>query len=200
VSILNWSLIEHLRDSHHTKNLAMEHMFFESWDSIIRSFVITILAYIILIFMLRVSGKRTLSKMNAFDFVITIALGSCMATVALNKSVPLADGALVFFLLIMLQYVITWLSVRIDNVKKIITCTPTLLLYKGEMLKEVMKKERVTIEEIDVVARKNGFTDLKEIDAIILETTGDLNVIASMRDDKQTMKDLSNFPGITNKV
>jgi len=175
-------------------------MFFESWDSIIRSFVITILAYIILIFMLRVSGKRTLSKMNAFDFVITIALGSCMATVALNKSVPLADGALVFFLLIMLQYIITWLSVRIDKVKKIITCTPTLLLYNGEMLKEVMKKERVTIEEMYVAARKKGFTTLKDIDAIILETTGDLNVIASMKEDKQTMKDLSNFPGITNKV
>ena len=179
----------------------MQHMFFESWDSIVRSFVITILAYIILIFMLRVSGKRTLSKMNAFDFVITIALGSCMATVALNKSVPLADGALVFFLLIMLQYIITWLSVRIDKVKKIITCTPTLLLYKGEMLKDVMKKERVTIEEMYLAARKKGYTNLKDIDAIILETTGDLDVIASMNSgDKQTLEDLSNFPGITNKV
>jgi uncharacterized membrane protein YcaP (DUF421 family) len=176
-------------------------MFFESWDSIIRSFVITILAYIILVFMLRVSGKRTLSKMNAFDFVITVALGSCMATVALNKNVPLADGALVFFLLIMLQYIITWLSVRIDKVKKIITCTPTLLLYKGEMLKEVMEKERVTIEEMYVAARKKGFTSLKDIDAIVLETTGDLDVVSSMNsEDTQTLKDLSNFPGITNKV
>ncbi len=175
----------------------MHHMFFESWDSIVRSVVITILAYMVLIFMLRISGKRTLSKMNAFDFVITVALGSCLATVALNKSVPLADGALVFFLLILLQFIITWLSVRIDKVKKIITCTPTLLLYKGEMLKEVMKKERVTIEEMYVIARKNGFTDLKKIDAIVLETTGDLNVIASFNNvDMQTMDDISNYPDI----
>ncbi len=178
----------------------MQHMFFESWDSIVRSFIITILAYIILILMLRVSGKRTLSKMNAFDFVITIALGSCLATVALNKSVPLADGALVFLLLILLQFVITWLSVRIDKVKKIITCTPTLLLYKGKMLKEVMKKERVTIEEIYVIARKKGFTDLKEIDAIVLETTGDLNVIPSFnKENMQTMHDISNYPEIRRK-
>ena len=176
-------------------------MFFESWDSIIRSIVITILAYIILIVMLRISGKRTLSKMNAFDFVITIALGSCLATVALNKSVPLADGALVFFLLVSLQFVITWLSVRIDKVKKIITCTPTLLLYKGEMLEEVLKKERVTIEEIYVAARKSGFTDLKKIDAIVLETTGDLTVVSSVNtSNMQTMKDLSNYPGVTQKV
>lgn len=178
----------------------MQHMFFESWDSIIRTFVITILAYIILVFMLRVSGKRTLSKMNAFDFVITVALGSCMATVALNKSVPLSDGALVFFLLITLQYIITSLSVRIDKVKKVITSTPTLLLYKGQMLKEVMKKERVTIEEMYLIARKNGFTDLKEIDAIVMETTGDLNIIASFnKQNMQTMKDISNYPQLKEK-
>lgn len=175
-------------------------MFFESWDSIIRSLVITLLAYLILIFMLRVSGKRTLSKMNAFDFVITIALGSCLATVALDKSVPLADGASVFLLLILLQFIITWLSVRIDKVKKIITCTPTLLLYKGEMLKDVMKKERVTIQEMYVIARKNGFTDLKQIDAIVMETTGDLHLIASINHlDMQTMEDISNYTEITGK-
>ncbi len=75
----------------------MENYFFDNWESIARTLTITISAYLILIFFLRVSGKRTLSKMNAFDFIITIALGSCLATVALNKEVALADGALVFF-------------------------------------------------------------------------------------------------------
>jgi uncharacterized membrane protein YcaP (DUF421 family) len=70
----------------------MDKLFFYSWESIIRTGVTTILAYFCLILLLRISGKRTLSKMNAFDFVVTIALGSILATVLLNKSVALADG------------------------------------------------------------------------------------------------------------
>ena len=78
----------------------MDQIFFNNWQSLGRTFIITILGYILMIFFLRISGKRTLSKMNAFDFIVTIALGSSLATVALNKNVPLAEGALVFFLLI----------------------------------------------------------------------------------------------------
>lgn len=75
----------------------MKNIFFDSWESIFRTVVITILAYVLLILLLRVSGKRTLSKMNAFDFIVTIALGSTLATVMLNKNVALIDGVLAFF-------------------------------------------------------------------------------------------------------
>jgi uncharacterized membrane protein YcaP (DUF421 family) len=75
----------------------MENIFFDSWESTIRTFVITIMAYIALIAMLRISGKRTLSKMNAFDMIITIAMGSTLANVTLNKQVALVDGILALF-------------------------------------------------------------------------------------------------------
>lgn len=88
----------------------MTKIFFDNWESLYRTFFITIMAYFALIFLLRISGKRSLSKMNAFDFIITVALGSTLATVLLNKSVALADGVLAFALLIGLQYIITfWL-------------------------------------------------------------------------------------------
>lgn len=70
----------------------MSKLFFDSWESIFRTIVITVLAYFSLIRLLRISGKRTLSKMKAFDFVVTVALGSTPATVLLNKLVALADG------------------------------------------------------------------------------------------------------------
>lgn len=95
----------------------MNNIFFDSWDSILRTLVITILAYVALIILLRISGKRTLSKMNAFDFIVTIALGSTLATVLLNKSVSLADGVLALFLLIGLQFLITFFSVRSKSFK-----------------------------------------------------------------------------------
>src|SRR6478672_9580467 len=98
----------------------MNKLFFNSWSSIERTFIITVLAYIAMIILLRISGKRTLSKMSAFDFIVTIALGSSFATVALTKSVALIDGVLVFALLIGMQFIITWLSVRVKTVKHLI--------------------------------------------------------------------------------
>ncbi|MEX1013557.1 MAG: DUF421 domain-containing protein, partial [Candidatus Paceibacterota bacterium] len=98
----------------------MENIFFENWTTIARTLIIGILAYASLILLLRISGKRTLSKMNAFDFIITVALGSTLATVLLNKDVTLAEGVVGFAVLIFLQFIITWLSVRSNLVKSFI--------------------------------------------------------------------------------
>src|SRR5690606_29246274 len=144
-------------------------IFFTNWESIIRTCILTIFGYITMIILLRASGKRTLSKMNAFDFVITIALGSSLATLALNKQVALADGFVAFFLFISLQYLLTWLSVRIKNVRSLITNDPSLLFYKGTFLDEQMKKHRITKEEVFAGCRKKGFSALDAVDMIILE-------------------------------
>ncbi|MEO6290346.1 MAG: YetF domain-containing protein [Ginsengibacter sp.] len=159
------------------KQLIMDKLFFDSWDGLLRAFIATVLAYITLLVMIRISGKRTLSKMNAYDFIVTIALGSCLATTALNKSIPLAEGALVYFTLIGLQLTITWSAVRSSKIKRFVSGSPTLLLYKGKFLNHAMRTQRITIEEVYVVARKQGIEELKNVDVIILETTGDITII-----------------------
>ena len=96
----------------------MHNLFFDGWEALLRAFIATVLAYVTLLVMIRISGKRTLSKMNAYDFIVTIALGSCLAATALNKSVALAEGALVYCTLIILQFIITWSAVRSSRIKK----------------------------------------------------------------------------------
>ncbi len=158
-------------------NTYMENIFFDNWESIIRTVCLTVLGYISMILLLRVSGKRTLSKMNAFDFVVTITLGSSLATLSLTKSVSLADGIVAFSLFIILQYLLTWLSVRVKKIKSLITSSPTLIFYNGEFLHDVMKKQRITVEEVFSAGRQNGISNLDNVDIIILETTGDVTVI-----------------------
>lgn len=155
----------------------MKNIFFDSWESIFRTVIITIFAYILLILLLRGFGKRTLSKMNAFDFIVTIALGSTLATVMLSKDVSLIDGVLAFFLLIFLQYIITFFSVRYKTISNLVKSTPALLVYKGEMLRDMMKKERVAEDEIYAILREKGLGSIEEADAIVLETDGSLTVI-----------------------
>ncbi len=173
----------------------MKNIFFDDWDGIIRVAITTVLAYIVVIIMLRISGKRTLAKMNAFDFVVTIALGSILGAMILNKKIPLLEGLLAVALLISLQYVITFISVRSKIFKKIISSNPTLLLYKGEFLNAVMKKERITESEIYKSVREAGIPGIAGIDAIILESTGDITILKTIeeRSAQTVLMDVENF-------
>ncbi len=167
----------------------MDKIFFTDWQSIIRILIISILSYPTLILILRISGKRTLSKMNAFDLIITIALGSTLATVILNKNVSLAEGVIAFALLVAFQFIITYLSSRSKKISQIVKSSPTLLAYKGELIKANMLLERIDEDEIWASLRENDFSALEDVDAIVLETNGRLTVISKVQNpNAQPMK------------
>ena len=152
-------------------------MFFDTWTGLGRTVVVGTLAYVALVLILRVSGKRTLSKLNAFDFVVTIALGSTLATILLSKSVPLAEGVLAFALLILLQYAITWASIRSERFQGLIKAEPRLLLHRGRFLNGAMRVERVTTEEILAALRAEGVAERSAVLAVVLETDGTLSIV-----------------------
>jgi uncharacterized membrane protein YcaP (DUF421 family) len=109
-------------------------MLFDSWYGLLRVIAVGPLAYFALVLLLRVSGKRTLAKLNAFDLIVTVALGSTLATVLLSKSVPLVEGIAGLIVLVCLQFVVAWLSVRSDRVSDLVKSEPTLLLHNGAFL------------------------------------------------------------------
>ncbi|PCC98050.1 DUF421 domain-containing protein [Halopseudomonas pelagia] len=155
----------------------MEGVFFDSWATLLRTLVVAVLAYVVLIAFLRISGKRTLSKMNAFDLIVTVALGSTLATVLLSKDVALAEGALAFAMLIGLQFVVTWSSVRARWVRRWVTGEPRLLYYRGEMLDQALRHARVTVDEIEAAVRASGMATLEQAESVVLETDGSFSVI-----------------------
>lgn len=146
-------------------------------SGILRTLLFGTVAYVALVLMLRLTGKRTLSKMNAFDLVVTVALGSTLAAVLLDSSVPLVDGLVALGLLVALQFVITWASVRSGAVRKVVKSEPTLLAMDGDYLRAAMRRERVTQDEIDAALRSEGFDDLASVRCVVLETNGKLSVI-----------------------
>ncbi|MCM3124692.1 MULTISPECIES: YetF domain-containing protein [unclassified Mesobacillus] len=162
-------------------------MIFNSWDAVWRTLVVGVLAYGALVLLLRVSGKRTLSKMNAFDLIVTVALGSTLATILLNKKVALIEGVSAFFILIGLQYVVAWLSIRSDGFKKLIKSDPQLLFYRGNYLKEKITKERVLDVEILQAARSSGINSMDQVEAVVLETDGSISVIKKSDSETDTL-------------
>jgi uncharacterized membrane protein YcaP (DUF421 family) len=115
-------------------------MLFNSWDAVWRTLIVGVLAYSALVFLLRVSGKRTLSKMNSFDLIVTVALGSTLATILLNKNVALVEGISAFFILIALQYVAAWLSIRSDSFKKLMKSETKTNFLPREIFKRKYRK------------------------------------------------------------
>ncbi|MEX0661555.1 MAG: YetF domain-containing protein [Balneolaceae bacterium] len=152
-------------------------MFFEDWHALLQVFVSALIAYVALIISLRISGKRTLAKWNAFDFVMTIALGSILASVILIEDVTLSEGVLAFVLLITFQYIITWLTVRTSFVRRLIKSNPTLLFNKGQFLNDALKSQRVTKSEVMAAIRESGILSFEDVEAVVLETDGSFSVM-----------------------
>ena len=169
-------------------------MFFSSWESIGRILLVGSLAYAGLVLLIRISGKRTLSKLNAFDLVVTVALGSVLATILLSRDVPLADGLIAFALLILAQYVITSISTRSPRFREFITSQPRLLVYRGRILHEALRDERLTEAEIRAVIRGQGIGDVEQVAAVVLESDASLHVIPAGRGALTALSDVRGAP------
>ncbi|HSH46220.1 MAG TPA: YetF domain-containing protein [Longimicrobiales bacterium] len=158
---------------------AVPDMFFNGWYPLLRIIVVGSMAYVGLVLFLRIIGKRTLAKLNAFDLVVTVALGSTLASTLLSRDVALLEGLLAFALLLLLQFVITWASVRWDAFQNVVKATPRLLVYQGQPLEDAMRSERITTEEVDAAVRQQGVPGLRAAFAVVLETDGSISVLAA---------------------
>lgn len=173
-------------------------MFFDSWEGMWQITIVGILAYIYLIALVRFSGKRTLSKMNAFDLIVTVALGSTFATILLSKDVPLADGLLVLSLLVFLQFIVAWSSVRFAFIRNLVKSEPTLLYFQGHMLRNALYSQRVSPEEVRAAIRSQGISQLSEVECVILETDGSFSVIKNSDRSATTVSDdVANYPPVS---
>ncbi|MCJ8504024.1 DUF421 domain-containing protein [Kocuria flava] len=152
-------------------------MWFDSWTDIGRILLVGAAAYTALVVILRASGKRTLGQLNAFDFVVTVSLGSTLATILLSSDVSWAEGATALALLAGLQLLVAWISARWPRARGVFTAEPALLLADGRIRREALHRNRLTESELRQAVRMQGTGDLTKVRAVVLETNGKLSVI-----------------------
>ena len=152
-------------------------MWFDSWSDLLRIAVVGTAAYVTVVVVLRVAGKRALAKLNAFDLVVTVALGSTLATILLSSDISWSEGALALVVLAVLQLAVTWTSSRRPRLRSALTSGPTLVLRDGEPLPAAMREQRLTMDELRQAVRGTGTGSLTEVAAIVLESDGTLSVI-----------------------
>ena len=154
-------------------------MWFDSWSAVGRVLAVGAATYVVLVILLRTSGKRTLSKLNAFDLVVTVAMGSTLSSALLSSDVSFAEATAGFVALVVLQYLVARLSVAWQGFAHLVRSEPRLLLANGRFLDDALRHERVTRSEVLAALRSSGMSRLEHAAAVVLETDGSMSVLAA---------------------
>lgn len=175
-------------------------MWSDGWSDVVRVLVIGAAAYATLVVLLRLSGKRTLAKLNAFDLVVTVAVGSTLATILLSSEVSYVEGLAALALLVALQFVAALISSRARAARMALKSTPTLLVSHGRFRDDALRRQRVSADEVRQAMRSSGFGDLAGVAAVVLETDGSLSVISTdQRGDGSAMVDVDAVPTVSTR-
>ena len=156
----------------------MKEWFIAPLDSLVAVVLSAAGIYISVIVFTRISGKRSFSTMSSFDFTMTVAVGSLIATTLLSASVSLLQGIVGLGALYLLQFGAAILR-RNPTMKDAIDNTPQLLVYEGKIFKDNLKKVRLTEGDLRSKLRESNVMSLQHVKAVVFETTGDVSVIHS---------------------
>ncbi len=152
-------------------------MLFSDYNTLINILIKGVSIYLFIILALKLFGKRSLAKLNAFDFIVTIALGSILASTLTNSKVAVSDGFVSILIVLILQYFVSNFAVKIPFLNKFIKSEPALLYHNDTFLTKALEKERIQKEEVMQAVRESGEDDMTQIKQVILETNGSLSVI-----------------------
>lgn len=140
-------------------------------------FVRTIILYIIVVIVMRIMGKRQIGQLQPFELAIAIMISDLAAVPMQNTGIPLLHGIIPILTLLVLQLLISFLSIKSLRARAIICGKPTILIEKGRIVESALRKELYTINDLLEQLRINNFPNIADVDYAILETNGQLSVI-----------------------
>lgn len=166
-------------------------MWFDSWSSVLRILLVGAATYVTLVALLRFGGKRVLAKLNAFDLVVTVALGSMLASAVLSKDVRFVDALTGLALLIGAQWLVARLTSWLPGGRLFVNAEPTLLVRDGQVIETALGRARLTRGEVLQAVRSSGQGGLDGVAAVVLEPDGTLSIVpASATGDEQALADV----------
>lgn len=148
-----------------------------SWGAVAMAALSTVVIFIAVIVYTRIAGLRSFAKMSSVDFAGTIAIGSAIATASLSQSVPVAQGATVIAVLFALQWALSRMRERSQRASDVLENDPLLLMRNGELFEDNCARAGVAISDVRAKLREANVLDLRQVRAMVFETTGDVTVL-----------------------
>lgn len=162
----------------------MDKVFSFNLNDILSILISAVIVYFILIFYIRVLGKRSTSEFNSFDWIVTVSIGSIFAKTVIVGDISVFEGGIAILILLILQYITTKRMKGSKPFRHVIKASPQLLFFKGEFLEDHLEKERILKEEIYAEVRQKGIKSIKNVYAVVLETNSKLSVIPNEDSDE----------------
>lgn len=160
----------------------------------------TILILIILFFITKMMGKKQISELNFFDYVVGITIGSIAADISLDIEKDMIAGIAALFIYGFISYIISFVSIKSILARRFFIGVPTVLVEKGKIIESGLKKSKIDVNDLLMVARENGYFNLDEIDYALMEVNGNISFLPKEKEKPVTKKDMKikcNNEGLT---
>ena len=160
----------------------------------------TILVLIILFFITKMMGKKQISELNFFDYVVGITIGSIAADISLDIEKNTIAGIAALFIYGFISYIISFVSIKSILARRFFIGVPTVLVEKGKIIESGLKKSKIDVNDLLMVARENGYFNLDEIDYALMEVNGNISFLPKEKEKPVTKKDMKikcNNEGLT---
>ena len=155
------------------------------------NFVRAIMVYILVLVVMRLMGKREIGQLQPFELVISIMIADLASIPMTDPGVPIFNGLVPILGLLAMHLLITVLNIKSVNLRKITCGKPTILVYRGKIDEEALKKERFTISELQERLRGKDIFNLGDVEFAILETNGEVSVITKPNKRNLTPEDMN---------
>jgi uncharacterized membrane protein YcaP (DUF421 family) len=147
------------------------------WRFPLRALTTSILMFVTLLVVVRLGGKRTLTKMNVFDFVFSVAIGSTVAATIMSHDVTYVEGAIAVAAFAGMQILAGTVSSRWSRIDTIINGRPSLVMRDGKFLHKCLHREKISQEEVLCALRLHSISRFEEVAAVVVETDGQFSVL-----------------------
>lgn len=145
----------------------------------------TIIIYILVLLTMRLMGKREIGQLQPFELAIAIMIADLASVPMSDTGIPIFNGIIPIIGLLIMQMLISFINMRSLSLRSVISGKPTILIYRGKIDEKSLKKEKITLNELQERLRQNGTFSLGDVEYAILETSGQLTVI--QKPEKRTV-------------
>ena len=150
----------------------------------------TILVLIILFFITKMMGKKQISELNFFDYVVGITIGSIAADISLDIEKDMLAGIAALFIYGFISYIISFVSIKSILARRFFIGVPTVLVEKGKIIESGLKKSKIDVNDLLMEARENGYFNLDEIDYALMEVNGNISFLPKEKEKPVTKRDM----------
>jgi len=140
-------------------------------------FARAVILFLIVMIVIRVMGKRQIGELQPYELVLAIMIAELAAVPMENREIPLLHGIIPILTLLLLQVGITFVSLKNDKLRGIITGSPSILIENGKIIESELKKLRYNLSDLLEQMRLKNFHNIADVEYAILETSGQLSII-----------------------